>query len=234
MTQPNPGAPAEPNPTTPPAPATGPAAPTAPAQQPAPNPPQQTTTDGDPGDLGDAGKRAIAVERERAKAAERLASDLQKQLEQVKPAMDILQQLQKATTPADEKTELQKLQEQLAAVEKTAAEERLARLKLEVVQAKGLTPAHADWLRGSTAEELAASADALLALFPGAQPNGQQQPAGTPGGTPGTPRPDPTQGARGSAVADLQTQIREAESKGDVRTSILLKQQLAAQQRANQ
>lgn len=228
MTQPNPDAPA-PVPQNPPqAPATGPAAP-APTTGPPAAPGTQPGNDGDGDHLGEAGKKALAAERERAKAAEKLVTDLQQQLTAMRPAMDMLAKLQQVTTPADERTDLQQLQEKLAAVEKTAAEERLARLRLEVIQAKGLTPAHAEWLRGSTVEELAASADQLIALFPGAQqPNGQQ-PAGMPGAIPGVPRPDPTQGARGGGP-DLQAQIKAAEEKGDVKTSILLKQQQRALQ----
>lgn len=273
MTQPNPGpAPAAPEPNQNPTPAT-PAAGAAPEPQPTipgltpeggtaaeDDRAQQLLADavaagaqGDPGQLGDAGKKALAAERARAKAAEEAAkadraklADLEKQLKALQPAADIFAQIRKAAVPEGEKTDTEKLADRLAEMEKTAGDERLARLRLEVIGDKGLTKAHAKWLAGETYEELAASADELLALFPQpapaptAVPNGQpadqggngQQPAATPP-TPAAPRPDPTQGARGQGI-DLNAQIQDALAKGDVKTSIALKQQLAAQARGNQ
>lgn len=68
----------------------------------------------------------------------------------------------------------------------------MARWRAEVAAEKGLSPALAERLRGSSKEELAADADALLALIP-AQSSGPRNPA-----------PDPSQGVRsGAAPAQL-------------------------------
>src|SRR5690606_38784871 len=109
----------------------------------------------------------------------------------------------------DGKTDVQRLAGRLDAYERQLAEERQARWRVEVAAERGLPPALADRLRGSTREVLAADADALKALIPAA------------GAAPRVPMPDPTQGAR--APVDLDAQIRDAESKGNVRDSIRLK-----------
>lgn len=139
-------------------------------------------------------------------------ADAVKQLGELKPLLDFVQQIRGGqAVPESQKTEADKLAARLAEVEKTASEERMLRLRLEVATEKGLTPAQAARLSGSSKEELAADADALLALFPTA--------------TPGTPRPDPSQGARSAGPPDLDALIAEAESKGDTRTAIRLKVQ---------
>lgn len=280
MTQPNPGpAPAapEPNQNMPQDPATGPAMqqtttpPTPPGFQPATGDPaaaggeddhaQQLLAaavadgEGDPNQLGEAGKRAIAAERERAKKAEAATKEQQKQLaslqEQLKalqPAAELFAQFRKVAVPEEEKTDTERLQEELAKLRDETATERRQRWLLEIIQDKGLTREDAEWLRGDTKEELEASADKLAARLAavkppeppapatppeetepatnGQQPTGQSEPAAT------GPKPDPSQGARGPV--DIHAQIQDALSKGDIRTSIALKQQLAAQQSGNQ
>lgn len=59
--------------------------PTPPAGDPPPPPPTPPAT-GDPGDLGDAGKRALAEERAARKAAEKLAADNAKRIEELENA----------------------------------------------------------------------------------------------------------------------------------------------------
>lgn len=111
----------------------------------------------------------------------------------------------------DGKSEVELLNEKFATYEQQLADERQARWRAEVAQAKGLTVEQAARLNGNTAEELSADADALLALFPAA-------PAG-----PRTPVPDPSQGARGGQPdVDLQAQIKDARDKGDFRRAIAL------------
>ena len=83
-----------------------------------------------------------------------------------------------------EKTELQKLQEQLAAetaarekAEQTAAAAAAAQLRIDRATAKGLPAALAKKLVGTTADELDAEIDELLPLVaaaPGPRPNPQQ------------------------------------------------------------
>jgi len=273
MTQPNPGdggnaAPTNPTPTNPAPqnPATGPAAqptfvqPTLPPGQPAAEPatgaadPVAGGQDGSAGDadqLGEGGKKALAAERARAKAAEKAAAeqteahnrqlaDLKKQLDALQPAAELFAQFRKVAVPDAEKTDVERLQEELAQVRQETQTERQARWRLEIATDKGLTKDQAAELRGDTQQELAAHADRLLKLFPKAppppppdptaEPANAQQPA--PNGQPAPaagPKPDPSQGARGPV--DIHAQIQDALAKGDTRTSIALKQQLAAQQR---
>lgn len=131
-----------------------------------------TTGQGDPADLGDAGQRAIAAERNARKAAEREAAAFKARLDEFEAAK--LSDLEKATKRAEE------------------AEQRLARLEGESVRsrvalAKGLSPELAARLTGSTEDELSADADALLALI---------------GPRKTTPEPDPTQGGTGKPAGN--------------------------------
>lgn len=186
---PPPGDPAA-APTTPPAPA-----PTPPADPPA-DPP-----------LGPAGERALATER-----AER--KKLEQQLAALSPLQKLAEAMGAGTPAAGGKSEVELLNERFAELERTANDERAARWRLEVAQAKSLTPEQAAWLQGGTQEELLASADRLLAAFPA-------MPAG-----PRTPAPDPSQGARGGQPGpDLQAQIAEAVKAGDHRKAISLERQ---------
>lgn len=117
--------------------------------------------------------------------------------------------------PADVKTDdlaatVKQMQEQMRAAE-------LRAVRLEVAAAKGLTPAQAARLQGTTREELDADADQLKELFPTSA-------------TPGIPAPDPTQGSRGSTNA-LEAQLKAAQDKGDAKEAIRLKNAIAAQKR---
>lgn len=173
-------------------------------------PPSPAQGDPKPTDepLGEGGKKALEAERQARK-------ELEQRLKNLEP----LQQLADAIrggkhVPEDEKTEIERLSEQIRQLEANAESERLGRLRLEVATEKGLTPAQAARLQGSSREEFAADADALLALFPTEGPR--------------RPAPDPTQGARGPV--DLRAQIRDAEAKGDLSEAIRLKMQALATQ----
>ena len=61
------------------------------------------------------------------------------------------------------KSEVQKMQERLAAAEKAAAESNRQATLAKVAASKKLPPSLADRLRGETVEEMEADADALLA-----------------------------------------------------------------------
>ena len=89
------------------------------------------------------------------------------------------------------KTETQRLAEAASAAEKRAAEAEAKILRLEVAGEKGLTPAQARRLVGTTKEELEADADELLASF--GQP---QAPKATP------PTQKPTEALRGGTSPD--------------------------------
>jgi hypothetical protein len=187
-------------------------APTDPAPTPDPSPQPPSPTASAPTDqLGDAGKKAIAEERDRATAERKRANELQAKFDMLGPIGAQLAELESLKPLAlalsgkaqgNTKTDLELLTERLTAQEQAiaeqrdeAAKERLLRIRLEVAQEKGLTKAQAARLTGTTAEELAADADELLALFPA--PVVVTPPAADPK-TP-APKPDPSQGARGEA-----------------------------------
>jgi hypothetical protein len=96
-------------------------------------------------DLGDAGKAAIAAEREARRNAEKRLRDLEKSL--------------KAYEDRD-KTELQKWQERASEAEKRAEQAEFSALRNKVAASRGVPAAS---LTGKTEEELDASADELIA-----------------------------------------------------------------------
>lgn len=142
-------------------------------------------------ELGDAGKKAIAAERDARKAAEKQLADSQKALN---AAMNQVKQFEDR-----DKTEDQRRQEALdaakaaetAALDRaSAAEQQL--LRFQVGTDKGLSSTLVSRLVGETQEELEADADRLLAEI-GSQAK------------PRKPQPDPTLGrgaAAGSTTAD--------------------------------
>jgi hypothetical protein len=83
------------------------------------------------------------------------------------------------------KTETERLNARAEAAEKLAGEHESAALRLSVAFEKGLTPAQAKRLVGTTREELEADADEVLRDFPT---------------TPPRPRGDVDQGQRGKPV----------------------------------
>lgn len=113
--------------------------------------------------------------------------------------------------PENGKTDIDQLTERLSKHEEELATERQARWRAEVAHEKGLTEAQAARLQGTTRDELASDADSLKELFTAA-------PAAS-----GTPKPDPSQGARGPV--DLNAQIAAAEKEGDHKLAIRLKSQ---------
>lgn len=190
------------DPNAPTEPATGATPPAEPAE------PAKTEPPKDPaGTLGDAGKKALTELRQQNKALEQQM----KALEPLKTLADAL-----GVKPEPGKTDVQTLTEQIDQLRKAQADSELRALRLEVAAEKGFSPDQAGELKGATREELAAHADRLKALFP----------AGN--ATPGTPKPDPTQGARGGA-GELDAALKAAQAKGDVKESIRIKQLIAAQ-----
>jgi hypothetical protein len=98
-------------------------------------------------ELGDAGKKALATERDARKAAE-------KELAKYRKA--------EADRAEADKTEAEKR----AAAEERAQAAELRATRLEVAHEKGLTAAQAKRLVGTTREELEADADEVLRDFP--------------------------------------------------------------------
>jgi hypothetical protein len=94
---------------------------------------------------------------------------------------------QRAQAADASKSDLEKLAARVEAAEKKAADMEAKALRAEVAQAKGLTPAQARRLQGSTKEELEADADDLLASFGGPKSGGKDDAdnAGKDGGDAG-------------------------------------------------
>lgn len=101
-------------------------------------------------DLGDAGKKAIDAERKARAAAEKRAKELEAKVKEFEDK---------------DKSESEKATEARTKAEKERDEAVREALRLNVAFEKGLTPAQAKRLSGSTKEELEADADELLELF---------------------------------------------------------------------
>jgi hypothetical protein len=132
--------------------------------------------------LGVAGKKALDAERREKRAAERRAAELEARLKEFEDR---------------DKTEAQKLAERAEKAEAELATLQAASLRAEVALEKGLTPAQAKRLIGSTREELEADADELLEAL------GQQS-------APRAPRPDPNQGRHSGGTASTADQFAAA------------------------
>src|SRR5436190_21097979 len=100
--------------------------------------------------LGDAGKRALQEERRARSEAEKALKDANDRL--------------KALEDKD-KSETQRATDEKAAAEKRAEKAEAELLRITVGATKGLTPAQARRLVGTTKEELEADADDLLKSF---------------------------------------------------------------------
>jgi small-conductance mechanosensitive channel len=98
--------------------------------------------------LGDAGKRALEAERKARAAAEKRAREAEAKVKQAEDA---------------DKTEVERLQAQVAELSKIAEAATAKADRFEVAAEKGLSLAQARRLVGSTKEELAEDADALRA-----------------------------------------------------------------------
>lgn len=97
-----------------------------------------------------------------------------------------------------QKSELEKLQGAQRAAEQRAAEAEQKAMRLEVAVSKGLTPAQAKRLVGTTQEELEADADEFLASIKPAGDSGDEG-GGTETGLPRRPQERLTPGARPGA-----------------------------------
>lgn len=211
-------------PTQPPAtpPVAQPAA--APAPQPAATPPADPANQGDPGQLGDAGKRALEAERQARRDAEAQAKELAAKVQQFEDA---------------NKTETQRLAEQAqtAATEAAAATRQLQQMQAALAAAPpGMDAATvatlAGRIQGATPEEMQADAAALFQLTAGAQPVAAA-PASPVGQTipvehlkPGALPTAPTQ--------TLDEQIAAAVAAGDTATAMQLKSAKLAERRSKQ
>lgn len=123
--------------------------------------------------LNEGGVKALRAERDARKAADARVKDLEAQVAALTVNLDETKTA--ATTAADQAaTQVADLQTQLA--------------RLQVIHEKAVPDALADFLQGSNAEELTASAEKLLAAIPTPAPASDAAPA------PLAMRPDPSQG----------------------------------------
>lgn len=132
------------------------------------------------------------------------------------PLAKLAEALGGTIAPVDGKTEIEQITERLGSYETQLADERTARWRAELANEHKFTSEQAAELRGSTREELAAHAERLKTLFP------------TVPAAPGTPRVDPSQGGSGGSGVNLETQIAEAQAKGDWKTAMRLQNQKLA------
>lgn len=123
--------------------------------------------------LTEGGVKALRAERDARKAADARVKDLEAQVAALTVSLD--EAKANATTAADQ-----------AATQVTDLQTQLARL--QVIHEKAVPDALAEFVQGTTAEELAASADKLLAAIPAPAPASDPAPA------PLAMRPDPSQG----------------------------------------
>jgi hypothetical protein len=123
--------------------------------------------------LNEGGVKALRAERDARKAADARVKDLEAQVAALTVSLD------------ETKTAGTAAAEQAAA---TVAELQAKLARAEVIHTMRVPDALADFLQGSTAEELTASAEKLLAAIPAPAPASDAQPA------PLAMRPDPSQG----------------------------------------
>ena len=119
-------------------------------------------------DLGDGGKKALDAERRARRQAEKAASDAAARIKEFEDR---------------DKTESQKLTEQLAALKAEAATARAEALRLRVAAELGLPGDLHEFLTGDDEEQVRAKAQKLMAATAAAT-------------DPRRPAPDPTQGAK--------------------------------------
>lgn len=133
------------------------------------------TTDNAPAEetLNEGGVKALRAERDARKAADARIKDLEAQVAALSVSLD---ETKTAGSAAAEQ----------AAAQVAELQAKLARA--EVIHTMHVPDALADFLQGSTAEELAASAEKLLAAIPTPAPASDAAPA------PLAMRPDPSQG----------------------------------------
>lgn len=123
--------------------------------------------------LNEGGVKALRAEREARKAADARVKDLEAQVAALSVSLD------------ETKTAGSVAAEQAAA---TVAELQTRLARAEVIHTMRVPDALADFLQGSTSEELTASAEKLLAAIPAPAPAADAAPA------PLAMRPDPSQG----------------------------------------
>ena len=163
--------------------------------------PEPKEGSGDPADLGDAGKRAIAAERAARTEAEKRATAAEAEVEKYRKATEAeVEKYREAT-----ETEAERQARELDDAKKNAEQAAGLVARYEAAETAGLPLSMAKRLIGATPEELAADA-AQLAQTLAAQPSG-------------TPRADPSQGAgntgsgRTTSVAEAMAELKASREK---------------------
>jgi hypothetical protein len=129
---------------------------------------------GDPAELGNAGKKALDAERTARSAAEKSARDLQARLDAIE---------------AQNMSDLERAQKQAADAAAEAQAAKAEALRYRIASKHQIGDEDADlFLTGTDEETLTRQAARLAERYAAAA-------------APGTPRPDPSQGARGSDLA---------------------------------
>lgn len=148
---------------------------------------------GDPAELGDAGKKAIAEERKRANEAEKRAKELEAALKEREDAeLSEVDRLTKA---------LQERESRIGELESTASQSTLDLIRYQVATEKGIPSAWVSRLQGADRESIEQDADALLPSLRTDNPNP-------------TPKADPSQGTAG-AGGSVSTAQQFANQLGD-------------------
>lgn len=130
---------------------------------------------GDPQQLGDAGKKALQAERDAREQAEKRVKDLEQQLTTARASFETEKQTLQAS--------IDDLTGQLTNESDRAATAERAALKVRIAARKGLPEHLADRLQGDDEAALEADADQFAQLAVG---QGKTM-----------PKPDPSQGAKG-------------------------------------
>lgn len=142
--------------------------------------------------LNEGGVKALRAERDARKAADARVKDLEAQVAALSVSLD---ETKTAATVAAEQADA------------TVAELQAKLARAEVIHSMNVPDALADFLQGSNAEELTASAEKLLAAIPAPAPASDAAPA------PLAMRPDPSQGGTpepATAVDALAAMLVEA------------------------
>lgn len=147
------------------------------------------TPDLSPDELGDKGEKALDAWKQRAKVAEAKAKEARGLEARLKEIED------------RDKSETQKLADRATAAEKAAADASQKYLRLKVGASKGLAPELSERLQGTSEDEMAADADALLAVL---KPN-ENRPGSFDAGARPTSAP---------AGADMNALLRQAAGRG--------------------
>lgn len=133
---------------------------------------------GDPAELGDAGRKALDAERKRASDAEKRSKALQAQLDALNDS---------------KLSETERMQKQLADLTGRYEEAQLAAARDRIAVSEQIPPQFVPYLSGKDETELLDSAKALTAALAEAM-------------KPGTPKPDPSQGAKGTSASSSTAQ----------------------------